>query len=79
MALVGCNSEAYCTACVRDGGIRCAIPPYALRPAAWQGLLDAGGNVSVAMGGMLTLIAVAQRDQDLTQDEIAKVSSGLRP
>lgn len=46
-----------------------------LRPAAWDSLLDAGGDISVAMGGMLMLIAVAQRDQDLTQDEIAKVSS----
>ena len=46
-----------------------------LRPAAWDRLLDAGGDISVAMSGMLTLIATAHRDQDLTQDEIAKVSS----
>ena len=45
-----------------------------LRPAAWDSVLDAGGEVSIAMEGMLTLIEIADHEQDLTQDEIAEVT-----
>ena len=46
-----------------------------LRPAAWQKLLEAGGETVVALGGMLMLIDAAHRDEELTQEEVTKLTS----